>query len=69
MICSAKNLKQISDPEYYNKEMKRLKIKSRRAYKKKIRRALPRECKKIIHEIIDSEKNCTGKFLELNITK
>ena len=30
-----KNLKQNSDPEYYNKEVKRLKIKVRRAYNRR----------------------------------
>jgi len=64
-----KILKQNPHPEYYNKEVKRLKAKIRRIY---IRRKLGEHHQaelKSYPKIVDSEKNYTGNILELSIIK
>jgi hypothetical protein len=59
-----KNLKQNSDPEYYNKEVKRLKIKVRRAYnRRKLGEHYREELKRLSKNLLTAKRNAQEKFL------
>ena len=64
-----KTLKRNPDPEYYNREVKRLKVKVRRAYN---RRKLGEHYKQELRRLSQNccqQKNCTGNVLALIIAK
>jgi hypothetical protein len=65
MFCSAKkNLKKNSDPEYYNREVKRLKIKVRRAYNRgKLVEHYQAELKRLPKKLLNAKRNAQEKFL------
>jgi hypothetical protein len=59
-----KNLKQNSDLEYYNKEVKRLKIKVRRAYnRRKLVEHYHEELKRLSKKLLTTKRNAQEKFL------
>jgi len=65
-----KILKLNPDPEYYNKEVKKLKIKIRRAYsRRKLGKLYIAELKRLSKKLLAAKKKCTGNIVELNITK
>jgi hypothetical protein len=65
-----KILKLNPDPEYYNKEVKRLKVKVRRAYnRRKLGELYIAELKRLSKKLLAAKKKCTGNILELSITK
>jgi hypothetical protein len=65
-----KILKANPDPEYYNKKVKRLKVKFRKAYnRRKLGEHYKADLKGLFNKIVDSEKKSTGNFLELCFTK
>jgi len=67
-----KILKPNPDSEYYNEEVKRLKVKVTRVYnRRKLGERYQEELKRLSKKkkIVYSEKNCTGNILELIITK
>ena len=59
-----KTLRKISDPEYYNKEIKRLKSKVRKENNKKIRSTLYREIEKTIKAATCIQEIGTGGILK-----
>ena len=64
-----KTLKRNPDPEYYNREVKHLKVKVRRAYnRRKLGEHYKQELRRLSQKLL-SAKNCTGKVLALIIAK
>ena len=64
-----KILKPNPHPEY-NNEVKRLKVKVRRAYnRRKLGENYQAELKRLSKKLLTEKKKCTGNILELSITK
>ena len=57
------------DPEYYNKEVKRLKVKVRKMYNEKIWANLPRRTKTIIQGVTGCKEEGPGNFFTFGFTK
>jgi hypothetical protein len=64
VLTELSHLKQNSDPEYYNKEVKRLKIKFRRAYnRRKLGEHCCEELKRLSKKLLTAKRNAQEKFL------
>jgi len=67
---SHKILRKNPDPEYYNKEVKQLKVKVRRVYnKRKLGKRHQVEMKRLSKELPAAKKNCTGNIFAVSTTK
>ena len=65
-----KNVKPKLDHDYYNKEIRRLKVKVRRAYsKRKLGDHFQEELRRLSKKTVDCEKRGTGNILELSFTR
>jgi hypothetical protein len=58
-----KILRKNPDPEYYNKEVKRLKVKVRRVYKRKLGKRYQVELKRLFKELLAEKKTAQETFL------
>jgi hypothetical protein len=57
-------VKQNPNPEYYNKEIKRLKVKVRRAYsRRKLGERYQAELKRLSKKLLTAKRNAQGTFL------
>ena len=65
-----KMLRKNSDPEYYNKEIKRLKSKVRKVYnKRKLGGSYTEKLKHLSNQLLAAKKSAQEAFLQKNITK
>jgi cell shape-determining protein MreC len=59
-----------SDPEYYNKEVKRLKLKVRKAYnRRKLGQQYREELKRLTEQLLLAKKKCTGDIFNVSTKK
>ena len=60
----------ILDPEYYNGEVKQLKVKVRRAYnRRKLDEHFQADLKRLSRQLLAAKTKCTGDIFMVSITK
>jgi cell shape-determining protein MreC len=61
-----KILRENSDPEYYNKEVKKLKLKVKKVYnRRKLGQQYREELKRLSKQLLFAKKNCTGDIFKV----